>query len=185
VVICKNATVPLRCNSETSSVGVVRLCSTPKDGGSNMLAKKSLVAAIAVGALALTAAAPASAVVPFFPWILGRHLVGAVVGLATLPLAVASSMAPAAPYPPAPGYGGAPGYAVQSGYYSGPPAYYPRPPAYYAGPQGYYRPPVAYPRSAPRYYGPPRGYSAPHAGYTGGYGAHVPYQPGRFAYRRR
>jgi hypothetical protein len=151
-----------------------------------MLAKKSLVAAVAIGTLALGTAAPASAVGPFFPWILGRHLVGAVVGLATLPLAVASSMAqPAAPYPPAPSYGGPPGYVAPPGYYGGPPAYYSRPPAYYAPQQGYYRPPVSYARSGPRFYEPPRGYSGPRTGYTGGYGAHVPYQPGRIAYRRR
>jgi hypothetical protein len=143
-----------------------------------MLGKKVLVAAIAVGTLGLTATAPASAVGPFLPWILGRHLVGAVVGLATLPLAVASTMAqPATPYP-APGYGGAPGYGARPSCYAGPPAYY-------AGPSGYYRPPVSYARSAPRFYEQARGYSAPRTRYTGGYGAHVPYQPGRFAYRRR
>jgi hypothetical protein len=151
-----------------------------------MLGKKALVAAIAVGTLGLIAAAPASAVGPFLPWILGRHVVGAVVGLATLPLAVASSMVQsAAPYPSAPGYGGAPGYGVRPSYYAGPPAYYARPPSYYAGPSSYYRPPVSYARSAPRFYEPARGYSAPHTRYTGAYGAHVPYQPGRIAYRRR
>jgi hypothetical protein len=151
-----------------------------------MLGKKALVAAIAVGTLGLIAVAPASAVGPFLPWILGRHVVGAVVGLATLPLAVASSMVqPAAPYPSAPGYGGAPGYGVRPSYYAGPPAYYARPPSYYAGPSSYYRPPVSYARSAPRFYEPARGYSAPHTRYTGAYGAHVPYQPGRIAYRRR
>jgi hypothetical protein len=151
-----------------------------------MLARKSLVAAIAVGTLGLIAAAPAAAVGPFIPWILGRHLVGAVVGLATLPLAVASSMAqPAVPYPPAPSYGGTPGYITQPGHYSGAPGYYSRSPAYYAPPQGYNRPPSSYARAAPRFHEPLRGYSAPRARYTGGYGAHVPYQPGRFAYRHR
>src|ERR1700722_12258741 len=151
-----------------------------------MLGKKALVAAIAVGTLGLAAAAPASAVGPFLPWILGRHVVGAVVGLATLPLAVASSMAqPAASYPSAPTYGAAPGYGVRPSYYRDAPAYYARPQAYYAGPPGYYRPPVSYVRPAPRFYEPARGYSASRTRYTGGYGAHVPYQPGRFAYRRR
>jgi hypothetical protein len=151
-----------------------------------MLGKKALVAAIAVVTLGLTATAPASAAGLFLPWILGRHVVGAVVELATLPLAVASSMAqPAAPYPSAPSYGAAPGYGARASYYPGTPAYYARPPADYAGPSGYYRPPVSYARSAPRFYEPPRGYSAQRTRYTGGYGAHVPYQPGRFAYRRR
>ena len=151
-----------------------------------MVGKKALVAAIAVGTLGLMATAPASAVGPFLPWILGRHVVAAVVGLATLPLAVASSMGqPAAPYPSTPGYGGAPGYGSQPGYYGGSPAYYTRPPGYYAGPSGYYRPLVPYARSAPRFYEPPRGYSAPRPRYTRGYGAHFPYQPGRSAYRRR
>jgi hypothetical protein len=155
------------------------------EGGSIMLGKKALIAAIAVGTLGLMATGPASAAGLFLPWILGRHVVGAVLGLATLPLAVASSMAqPMAPYPSAPGYGGTPGYGARPSYYPGPSAYYSRPPAYYAGPS-YYRPPVSYPRSAPRFYEPARGYSAARTRYTGGYGAHVPNQPGRFAYRRR
>jgi hypothetical protein len=147
--------------------------------------KKQVIAAASVAALAFAPITPAAAAGLFLPWLLGRHLVAAAVGLATLPLAVASSASqPAAPYPPAPGYGGAPGYYPRPTYYGAPAPYYARPSAYYAGPQGYYRPAVSYAHSAPRYE-PARGYYPPRSRYTGPYGAHVSYQSGRFAYRRR
>jgi hypothetical protein len=140
--------------------------------------KKPVIAAASVAALAFAPITPAAAAGLFLPWLLGRHLVAAAVGLATLPLAVASSASqPAAPYPPAPSYGGAPGYYPR-------PTYYGAPAPYYAGPQGYYRPAVSYARSAPRYE-PARGYYPPRSRYTGAHGAHVSYQSGRFAYRRR
>ena len=148
--------------------------------------KKPVFAALAVAALALAPMTPAAAFGPFFPWILGRHIIGAAAALATLPLTVASSAGPAAaPYPPVPSYGGAPGYYAPANYYAGSAAYYAWPPSYYAGPQGYYRPAVSHPRSVPRFYESSRGYSASRSRYTGAYGAHVPYQSGRFAYRRR
>jgi hypothetical protein len=148
--------------------------------------KKPVFAAVTGAALALAPITPAAAFGPFLPWILGRHVVGAVAALATLPLAAASSAVPAAaPYPPAPGYGGAPGYYPTPNYYAGAPTYYARPPTYYGGVQNYYRPEAAYGRSAPQFYQAPRGYSAPRPRYTGAYGAHVPYQSGRSAYRRR
>jgi hypothetical protein len=148
--------------------------------------RKTLVAALGVGALALAPIQPAAAFGPFLPWFLARHAVGAAVALATLPLAVASSQGPvAAPYPPPPAYGGAPGYYAPPNYYGGSAAYYARPSGYYAGPQGYYRSPVSYPRSVSRYYESPRAYSASRSRYTGAYGAHVPNQSGRIAYRRR
>ena len=148
--------------------------------------KKPVFAAVTGAALALAPITPAAAFGPFFPWILGRHVVGAVAALATLPLAVASSAGPAAaPYPPAPSYGGGPGYYPPPNYYAGAPAYYARSPTYYPRVSGYYRPATPYGRSAPQFYQASRGYSAPRPRYTGIYGAHVPNQSGRIAYRRR
>jgi len=146
--------------------------------------KKTILAAASVMALALAPVSPATAAGLFLPWLIGRHVVGAVVGLATLPLAVASALSadqPAAPYPQPrdDGYGGRP-----SGYYP-PPNYFAPPTAYYAGPQRYYRSADFYGRSGPRFYQGPRGYYAPRTRYTGVYGAHVPSQSGRSAYRRR
>ncbi len=139
-------------------------------------------------------------------WGLGRGLLGAVVGLATLPIAIASAALaanePEAPNQSSPGYGGPRGYAQPPAYYPAPqanyappPAYYaaPRtnyapPPAYYAAPPAYYAPPRAYyPRApvyspAPRPYYAPRGYYAPHPGYYGGYAA---YRAAGYAYPRR
>jgi hypothetical protein len=144
--------------------------------------KKTALAAAGITALALAPITPAAAAGALIvPWLIARHVVGAVVGLATLPLVVASLAAgqQAAPYPPTPDYGGSPSYYP-------PPNYYGRPPTYYAGSQRYYRPAVHYARAVPRFYETPRGYYAPHTRYTGAYGAHVPYQSGRFAdYRRR
>jgi hypothetical protein len=148
--------------------------------------KKLVIAAASIAALALAPIAPAAAAGFFLPWILGRHVVAAAVGLATLPLAVASSVAQAAaPYPSTPSYGGVPGYYAPPNYDAGGAAYYARPPAYFTGQHGYYsRPAVSYGRTLPRYE-PPRGYYASRSRYTGAYGAHVPYQSGRSAYRRR
>ena len=119
------------------------------------------------------------------PWGLGRGLLGAAFGLATLPLAIASAALsanePEAPYQSSPGYGGPRGYAP-------PPAYYAAPQTYYAPPQAYYPPPRAYyPRAqvyspAPRPYYAPRAYYAPRPGYYGGYAS---YRAGAYAYPRR
>jgi hypothetical protein len=149
--------------------------------------KGAILAAAAVAALALLPATPAAAGGFIGPWILGRHVIGAVLGLATLPLAVASAALsadqPAGPYPPTPGYGSGPDYSAPPGYYPRPPVYYAQRQAYYSVPPAYYRPQVTYGR--PRFYESPRGYSAPHTRYTGSYGAHVPYRSGSSGYRRR
>jgi hypothetical protein len=150
--------------------------------------KKTIFAASAVAALALALApvTPAAAA-GLVPWIVGQHVVGAVLGLATLPFAVASAVLspdePAASYAPAPDYGGPPpGYYAPPNYYARPPAYYA--PAYYAGPQAYYRPGVSYARSLPRFYEAPRGHYAPRMRYSAPYGGHVSNRSGSFAYRR-
>jgi hypothetical protein len=119
------------------------------------------------------------------PWGLGRGLLVAVVGLATLPIAIASAALsatePEAPYQSSPGYDGSRGYAP-------PPAYYAPPRTYYAPAQAYYAPPRAnYPRapvysSASRAYYAPRDYYAPRPGY---YGGHASYRAGSYAYPRR
>ena len=151
--------------------------------------KKAFFAASAVAALAFGPVAPAAAA-GLVPWIVGRHVVGAVLGLATLPFAVASAALsadqPATPYPPTPDYGGpSPGAYALPNDYARPPMYYAPAPAYYPGPQAYYRPRVLYARPMPRFYEAPRGYYAPRPRYTASYGAHVPYRSGSFAYRRR
>jgi len=151
--------------------------------------KTRVFTAAAVVALALAPLAPAAAA-GVVPWLVGRHVVGAVLGLATLPFAVASAALsadqPSASYPPTPDYGGSSsGYYAPPNYYARPPMYYAPAPAYYAGPQAYYRPGVSYARPLTRSYGAPRGYYAPRTRYTASYGAHVPYRSGSFAYRRR
>ncbi len=135
--------------------------------------KQVILSSTAVAAIAFLPFAPAMAGGPGYgyahPWGLGRGIVGAVVGLATLPLAIASavisSVVPAAAPYPAPGYaGGAYGYA---------PGPYPAPPAYYVPRPAYY--------PAPRAYHVPRPYYAPYAGYPGrGY-----YRPAGSAYPHR
>lgn len=152
--------------------------------------KRVVVAAVAAAVIACTCIAPAEAGPHGYghlhPWGLGRGLIGAVFGLATLPLAIASAAieasvpeAPAQPnYAPPQNY-----YAPQPQTYYAPPApaYY-APPAYYAAPRTYYAPraPVYY--SAPRTYYAPRAYYAPHprnyAGYAG-------YHAGGYGYARR
>jgi hypothetical protein len=137
-----------------------------------------------VAAAALACAPLASAGAHGFghlrPWGVGRGLFGAVVGLATLPLVIASAALSAAepqvPYQSPPGYGYPRGYAAPPAYYGAPqtyyaprPAYYPRAPIYYPAPRAYYAPGATYaPRSyyAPRpsYYGQPAyraGYAYP------------------------
>ena len=146
--------------------------------------KRSILAAVAVAALTLVPIASASASPFIAPWLLGRHVIGAVVGLATLPLAIASAAGqPEGPYSAAPVYGGGPGYGVAPGYYPPAPMYYAPRSGYYPGPAAYYRPPAYYARS--RFYEAPRGYAAPRARYTSGYGGHVPSRSGSFGYRRR
>ena len=98
---------------------------------------------------------------------LGGAAVGAVVGLLTLPLAIAAAVSsydepryeqdygpPAYPSPP-PAYYAPP---APTYYAAPPPAYYGPAPAYYA-PPAYYAAPVARYRPAPRYYAPSAGYA--------------------------
>jgi hypothetical protein len=113
------------------------------------------------------------------PWGLGRGLLGAVFGLATLPLAIASA-ALSATEPEAPPYQSSPAYDGRRGY-APPPAYYAAPQTYYAPPRAYYpRAPVYSP--APRAYYAPRTYYAPRPGY---YGGPTAYRAGGYAYPRR
>jgi hypothetical protein len=124
--------------------------------------KRAIFGVAAAAAIALLPMAPAMAGGPGFrplhPFGIGHGLFGAAVALATLPLAIASSVVSGV---------GESGYAP-------PVAYAPRP--YYAPYSGYYAPHVA-PRVA---YGP-RGYGAPHPGYYGrGY-----YRSGGNSYPRR
>jgi hypothetical protein len=108
------------------------------------------------------------------PWGVGRGLVGAAVGLATLPLAIASAVVtggePRTPYP-APDYAG--GYGYSYGY---------APRAIYAAPPAYALPRAAYYPSARAYfYGPRPYYYAPRPGYA----VHGYYRPGGYAYPHR
>jgi hypothetical protein len=122
--------------------------------------KRAIFGIAATAAIVLLPMAPAMAGGPGFrplhPFGIGHGLFGAAVALATLPLAIASSVVSGvggsvAPYPSA-------GYAGPAYGYAPPVADAPRP--YYAPYPGYY------PRVAPRAYGP-RGYGAPHPGYYG------------------
>ncbi len=151
--------------------------------------KRAMITAAAAAAIACTSMAPAAAGPRGFghlhPWGLGRGLVGAVVGLATLPLAIASAAieasVPEAPAYAYPGYdAGARGYAP-AGYYAPPaPAYHAAP--YYAAPRMNYAPRAAVYYSAPRTYRAPRAYYAPRAG---GYAGYAGYRAGGYAYTRR
>jgi hypothetical protein len=135
--------------------------------------KQTIFAAAASAVLLCLPITPAAAAGPllFAPWVLG-HIIRAGVGLATLPLAVAS--AASGQLPPTPGYyGGQPGYyappnyyARAPGYYARPPNYYARPPGYYRTPQAYYRPALAYARPMPQFYAQARGYHAPSDGFA-------------------
>jgi hypothetical protein len=126
------------------------------------------------------------------PWGVGRGLLGAVVGLATLPLAIASAALsatePEAPYQSSPGYDGSRSYAPPPAYYAAPQTYYAPPRTYYAPAQAYYAPPRAFYPRAPVYSSAPRTYYAPHAYYAprpGYYGGHASYRAGGYAYPRR
>jgi hypothetical protein len=163
--------------------------------------KRAVIAAAAAASIACASIAPAEAGPRGFghlhPWGLGRGLVGAVFGLATLPLVIASAaIAASMPDTPAqpnyaqpnyaqPGYAQPPQtyYAPQpQTYYAPPPAYYSAPPAYYGAPRAYYAPraPVYY--SAPRPYYAAHAYNAPRPGNYSGYGGN---HSGGYAYARR
>lgn len=103
-------------------------------------------------------------------WGLGRGLIGAVVGLATLPLVIASA-AIAASVPDAPNAAPQPYYAPAAGYYPPAGAYYQPAPVYHPEPRAYYAPRPYY---APRAYNAPRAYAtpAPGRGYYGGSGGY-------------
>jgi hypothetical protein len=145
-----------------------------------MLKRHAFLGVAAAAAIALLPMAPAMAnghgFRPLHPFGLGHGLLGAAVALATLPLALASSVvagvgesvAPNAAPGPAYGYA-APGYGYAA------PVAYARP--YYAAYPQYY----AAPRSAPRAAYGRRGYYGPHTGYSGrGY-----YHAGGYSYQRR
>src|SRR5580704_12438796 len=97
---------------------------------------------MAVAAIACAPMAPAMAgghgFVHVHAWGFGHGLLGAVVGLATLPIVVASAAISAA----------TPEVAYPSAGYDAGPRGYAAPPAYYSAPQTYYGPPAAayYPR---------------------------------------
>lgn len=152
--------------------------------------KRAFLGSAAAVALACAPMAPAAAGVHGFghvhPFGLGRGLFGAVLGVATLPLAIASAVlsAGADAASQGPGYVQQPAYAPRPAYYAAPPtyyapraAYYPRAPAYYPQPRAYYAP-------RPVYYAPGASY-APRPSYSGGYGSRVGYGAGGYAYWRR
>jgi hypothetical protein len=141
--------------------------------------KQAIFGAAATAVIACVPVVPAAAAGHGYglirPWGIGRGLVGAVVGLATLPLAIVSAAVSAGEQgaPASPAYGsGSYGYA--------PPASYPVPPVYYA-PRAAYYPPVSAYYSAPRAYYGSRAYYGPRAYYAAGPGYH---QRG-YAYPRR
>jgi hypothetical protein len=141
------------------------------------LKQTGLATAAAIAFLGMPIA-PAFAAGPllFAPFILGRHVLGAMARLATLPLIAASAGASEAP-PPA-------SYPPARAYYA-PPNYYARPGGYYPTPAVYYAPAVSYARPMPRFYASPRGYYAAPTRYGGVYGAQVFYRSRGNAYRRR
>ena len=153
--------------------------------------RQALFGSAVAAAIACAPMAPAAAGVhgvgPLHPFGLGRGLVGAVVGLATLPIVVASAAlsAVASDGPQSPAYGSAPpAYAPPPAYYPAPrtyyapaPTYYPRAPVYYPQPRAYY--------PAPRVSYAPRTYYAPRPGYYGAGGGRVSYGSGGYAYVRR
>ena len=146
--------------------------------------KQTISSAAAIGVLVIAPIKPAAAAAPLLPWALG-HAIGAAVRLATLPLAIASSVA-SSQQPPASGYYGEPeNYYPQPNYYARAPGYYARPPGYYYAPQPYYRPALAYAPPMPRSYPQPHSYYAARAPYYGSHGANVYPRSGGFAYHRR
>jgi hypothetical protein len=149
--------------------------------------KQAIFGVAATAAIALLPMAPAMAdghgFRPYHPFGFGHGIFGAAVALATLPLAIASSVVSGvgesiASYP-SPGYASpgyatpgyaSPGYAAPTYAYAPAVVYAPRP--YYAPYPGYYAPRVAY---------GPRGYYAPRPGYYNrGY-----YRSGGNSYPRR
>jgi hypothetical protein len=136
--------------------------------------KKAIVAASAAAIIAFVPVAPAAAYghgsVPFHAFGFGHGLVGAVFGLAVLPLAIASAVISAGEQasPPAQPYGAPYGYAPAPSY-SAPPVYYAPRPAYYPPAYGYHPAPRSY--YAPRYNYAPRSSYAAGPGYRQrGYG---------------
>jgi hypothetical protein len=137
--------------------------------------KQAIFGAAATAIIACVPVAPALAAGHGYglirPWGIGRGLIGAVVGLATLPLTIVSAAVSAVSageqVPPAsPAYGGGGyGYAPRA-------AYYPPVPAYYSAPGAYY---------APRTYYAPGAYYAPRSYYAAGPG----YRQRGYAYPRR
>jgi hypothetical protein len=135
--------------------------------------KQTIFGVAAAAAIALLPIAPAMAgghgFRPIHPFGFGHGIVDAAVALATLPLAIASSVVSGTgksvgSYPSTPYGSAAYGYA--------PPVAYAAPRPYYAPYPGYYAPRVAYGS---------RGYAAPHTGYDGrGY-----YRSGGNSYPRR
>src|ERR1022692_334254 len=119
--------------------------------------KRAILAATAAAVIAFVPVAPAAAYGrgfgPLHAFGFGHGLIGAVFGLAVLPLAIASAVISAGEQaaPPAQPYGAPYGYA--------PPAY--APPAAYYGPQVYYAPRPAYYRPAYGYSPAPRNYYGP------------------------
>ena len=142
-----------------------------------------------VAAAAITCAPIATAEAHGFghlhPWGLGRGVLGAVLGLATLPIVIASAALsatePEAPYQSSPAYEGPRSYAPRPAYYAAPQTYYPPPQAYYAPPRAYYPRATAYSPAMRPYYAP-RAYYAPRPGY---YGGHASYRASGYAYSRR
>lgn len=138
-----------------------------------MKIKQAIFGVAAAAAIALLPMAPALAdghgFRPLHPFGFGHGIVGAAVALATLPLAIVSSVVSGvsesvAPYPSA-------GYASPA-YAHAPRVAYAAPGPYYAPYPGYYAPRVAY---------GPRGHYAPRPGYYGrGY-----YRSGGNSYPRR
>jgi hypothetical protein len=130
--------------------------------------KQAIVAAVAAAAIAVIPVTPAAAyghgVGPVHGFGFGHGLAGAVFGLATLPLLLASEvisataqasqqLAPAygAPYGYAtPNYGQSVSYGVAPYYYAPRPAYYPRAYGYSHARRSYYAPHSNY-ASAPAY----------------------------------
>ena len=149
--------------------------------------KHAVLGTLAVAAItcAPIATAEAHGFGHLHPWGLGRGVLGAVVGLATLPIVIASAALaatePEVPYQSAPGYDGPRGYAAPPAYYAAPQTYYPPPQAYYAPPRAYYPRATAYSPAMRPYYAP-RAYYAPRPGY---YGGHASSRAGGYAYPRR
>ena len=109
--------------------------------------KHAIVAAVATAAIAFLPVTPAAAYGHGFGvahgFGFGPGLAGAVFGLATLPLLVASEVIGAgvqASQQAGPAYGAPYGYAPPPVYYAPRPAYYPRAYGYAPAPRGYYAP---------------------------------------------